>query len=235
MGLPCFIGKVWNGKIIIENEEYHHAINVKRLKLKDKIEVNDLNGNFFIGTIYEIKKNSLLVTIDEKVKKSPPRINITLYQCLLNKLSKIDELIEPISQLNVTTFVPVMSDFTSIKAKDIQNKMEKWQKIAIQSIKQCKRLFPLHIENPQRLYNIDPIAKLKIAFYENEKHQTLKDLNTQNLDSLAIIIGPEGGFSENEVYYLQKKGFMTLSLSDNILKTEVATIVALSQIELIFR
>lgn len=235
MSLPCFIGKIWNDKIIIENEEYHHAINVKRLKLNDKIEVNDLNGNLFIGTIYEIEKKSLFATIDKKVKKSPPPINITLYQCLLNKLSKIDELIEPISQLNVTTFVPVTSDFGSIKAKDIQNKIEKWQKIAIQSIKQCKRLFPLHIQNPQKLYNLDPIENLKIAFYENEKNKTLKDVATQNIDRLAVMIGPEGGFSENEISYLQKKGFITLSLSDNILKTEVATIVALSQIELIFR
>ncbi|MGB9755555.1 MAG: RsmE family RNA methyltransferase [Desulfurella sp.] len=235
MGLPCFIGRVLDNKIIIENEEYHHAINVKRLKLNDRIEVNDLSGNFFVGTIYKIEKNSLIVIIEETVKKIPSRINITLYQCLLNKLSKIDELIESISQLNVTTFVPVMPTFSSLKSKDIQNKIQKWQKIAIQSIKQCKRLFPVNIQNPQKLYNIDPIENLKIVFYENEKNKTLKDINIQNINSLAIIIGPEGGFSKDEITYLQKKGFIPLSLSDNILKTEIATIVALSQIELKFR
>ncbi|OSS41609.1 Ribosomal RNA small subunit methyltransferase E [Desulfurella amilsii] len=235
MSLPCFIGKILDNKIIIEGQEYHHAINVKRLKIDDKIEVNNLNGNYLIGTISKIEKKYFIATIDRTIEKALPHINVTLYQCLPNKLSVIDELIEPISQLNVATFVPTISDFSRLKLKDIQKKMLKWEKIAVQSLKQCKRLYPLTIQNPQKLPNIDSKESLKIVFYENEKNKTLKDLPVKNIESVAVAIGPEGGFNENEITVLQKKGFVALSLSTNILKAEVATIAALAQIELIFR
>jgi len=235
MSLPCFIGKLIDNKIVIEGQEYHHAINVKRLKINDKIEVNDLNGNFLVGTIDKIEKNYLLATIDSIIKKPIPHISITLYQCLPNRLSVIDELIEPISQLNVATFVPTVSEFCSLKVKDIQKKLPKWEKIAVQSVKQCKRLYPLAIKNPQKLLNIDSNESLKIVFYENEKNKTLKDLPIKNIESVAVVIGPEGGFSKNEIMALQKKGFIALNLSTNILKAEVATIAALAQIELVFR
>lgn len=235
MGLPCLIGKIIDNKIVIEGQEHHHAINVLRLNINDKIEVNDLNGNYLIGTINKIEKQYLTATIDKTLIKTLPKINITLYQCIPNKLSKIDELIEPISQLNVTTFIPVISNFCILKAKDIQKKLQKWEKIAIQSIKQCKRLYPLSVHNPQKLLDINSNESLKIVFYENEKNRTLKDLSTKNVESIAVVIGPEGGFSENEIIHLQEKGFIALNLSTNILRTEVATIAALAQIELIFR
>ncbi|WP_291492708.1 16S rRNA (uracil(1498)-N(3))-methyltransferase [Desulfurella sp.] len=232
MSLPCFIGKVSDSHIIIESQEYHHAVNVKKLKINDKIEVNDLNGNCFVATINKIEKNYLIAIIDSKITKDIPKTDITLYQCLPNKLSKIDELIEPISQLNVKTFIPVISQHCALKPKDIQNKIAKWEKIAIQSIKQCKRLFPVIIEKQQNLFDINPKEQLKIVFYENEKNNTLKSLKIKTFDSIAIVIGPEGGFCESEILHLQKKGFIALSLSKNILKTEVATISALAQIEL---
>jgi 16S rRNA (uracil1498-N3)-methyltransferase len=235
MSLPCFIGKLTDNKIVIEGQEYHHAINVKRLKINDKIEVNDLNGNYLVGTIDKIEKNYLLATIDSIIKKPIPSISITLYQCLPNKLSVIDGLIEPISQLNTATFVPTISEFCSLKANDIQKKLPKWEKIAVQSIKQCKRLYPLAIKNPQKLLNIDSNESLKIVFYENEKNKTLKDLTIKNVESVAVVIGPEGGFSKSEIMALVEKGFVALNLSTNILKAEVATIAALAQIELIFR
>ncbi len=235
MSLPCFIGKLFNNKLIIENQEYHHAINVKRLKLNDKIEVNDLNGNYYIATIIKIEKNYLTAKINDKVVKSVPKTSLTLYQCLPNKLSKIDELIEPITQLNVTTFVPIISHNCSLKLKDIQNKLLKWEKITIQSIKQCKRLYPLKIQMPQYLFNINPKENMKIVFYENEKNNTLKNFEIKRFNSIGIVIGPEGGLINSEIEYLQKKGFIALSLSTNILKSEIATIAALSQIELMLR
>jgi 16S rRNA (uracil1498-N3)-methyltransferase len=131
--------------------------------------------------------------------------------------------------------VPTVSEFCSLKAKDIQKKLHKWEKIAIQSIKQCKRLYPLAIQNQQKLLNINSNESLKIVFYENEKNKTLKDLPIKNIESVAVVIGPEGGFSKNEIIALQEKGFVALNLSTNILKTEVAIIAALAQIELIFR
>ncbi|AHF96776.1 MAG: RsmE family RNA methyltransferase [Desulfurella sp.] len=235
MSLPCFIGKFSDGYLIIDGQEYHHAINVKRLKINDKIEVNDLNGNYFVATINKIEKKYLTAVINNKVKKNIPKTSIVLYQCLPNKLSKIDELIEPISQLNTTIFIPTISQYCALKPKDIESKIAKWEKIAIQSIKQCKRLFPVNIDKPQYLFNINPQEQIKIVFYENEKSMTLKNLEIKKFDSIAILIGPEGGLSEKEIIYLQKKGFKTLSLATNILKTEVATITALSQIELMLR
>jgi len=233
MGLPCFICRIIDNQIIIDGDEYHHAVNVKRLKKGDKIEANDLMGNYFVGTIQTIDKKMLIASIESRIKKTTPTVKIKLFQCIPNNLKTLDELIEPISQLNVTTLVPVISAFSATKTQLIQNRISKWKKIAIQSIKQCKRLFPVAIENPQKLTSIKPTEDLNIVFYEQEKNKTLKSLDISNISTVSMIIGPEGGFSENEILHLTQQGFIPICLSNNILRLEVATIAALAQLDLI--
>lgn len=233
MALPCFIGTMTdNNTIIIENEEFHHAIDVKRLTINNKIEINDLNGNYYIAVIEEIQKKRAYARVLKKIKKITPSIETTLYQCLTNNLSKIDGIIESASQLNVSQFIPVLSQYSEHKIQDIQKKLYKWQKLSIQSIKQCKRLLPLKIGEPQKLSQLTFHQDLKIVCYENEATHKITNI-VPRPKNVAVLVGPEGGFSKDEIFILLQKGFMTIKLSENILRTELATIVVISQLNLI--
>ncbi len=232
MSYPRFIGRVEDGYAFLESDEFHHAVKVRRIKEGYRIEVNDLNGNVYLTEIERIEKKRVIAKVIEKLKVEEERLKITLFQCMPNHLSKIDDIIEPISELGVYKLVPVISKNTAVKEKDILKKIKKWEKIAINSIKQCRRLYPLKIEKPVRLKEIKTEDKIKIVFYEREREKTVKEVK-EKADSVSVLIGAEGGLTEEEIEILKEKGFETYSLGKNILRMETAIIVGICQVKFV--
>ncbi len=228
-----FIGKVKEKEFILEDEELHHA-KVRRVKVGEYVEINDLQGNVYLGVIKEITKKKIIGQIIDKLREEDENIKINLYLCMPNHLSKVDDLIEPMSQLGVYSLIPVISKYTSVKEKDISRKIKKWEKIAINSIKQCKRLFPLKIEQPVKLPLLKPEGEKRFVFYEKEKEKNMKNFLGLDAKEIDILIGGEGGLSEEEIITLKTKGFETISLGKNILKMETAVITAVCQVKFVF-
>lgn len=222
------IGKKEGELLTITEEELKH-LKVLRLSVSNRVEVNDLEGNIYEGEILQIDKRRALVKPIKKLEIIQEELNIQLFLCMPNQLSKVDDLIEPISQLGVKILTPVLSRRSAVKQKDVQKKIDKWQRIALQSIKQCKRQFPLTIENPIEIHKIKVNDGLKLVFYEKEKENTLKSLEVKQEREVSILIGPEGGLEEEEVNLLKKEGFIPLSLGRMVLKMETAVIVAICQ------
>ena len=233
MGYPRFIGSVKDNRFFITDEEFHHA-KVRRVKEGFKIEINDLQGNVYLGQIEKIGKKSIEGIILEKIPQQEPHLNIQLFLAMPNKLSKIDELIEPITELGVAELIPVISKNTAVKQSDVIKKISKWEKISLNSIKQCKRLFPIKIHQPIYPNQIQTDAREKIVFYEKEKNRTMKEFLNKTADSVAIYIGAEGGITEKEIKLLTEKGFLTVSLGNLILRMETAVISAVCQTNFIF-
>ncbi len=235
MATPRFIGKVEDDAAILEGEEAKHA-NVKRIKTGEIIEINDLKGNVYLCKVRNVSKKKVKAEILEKLPTDSfqPKVEITLYLAIPNRPAKVDELIESLSQLGVSKLVPVLISRTAVKKKDVKKKLEKWRKIALNSIKQCKRLYPLSIEEPIGLGDIIPSGDLKVFFYEREREKTLKELckESLNVKSVDVIIGNEGGFTEEEATVLIQKGFEPYSLGNLILTMETAVIAGISQLNL---
>ncbi len=233
MSYPRFIGNIEKDKAVIKNEELNH-VKVRRVKVGHKIEVNDLKGNVYLVEVEKIDKKQLIGKVLEKIPAYEENIKINLFLCMPNHLSKVDDLIEPISELGVYKLIPVISKNTAVKEKDILKKMRKWEKIALNSIKQCKRLFPVKIENPIKIENIKATGEYRFIFYEKEREKTLKDFLGKKGNKIDILIGNEGGFTIEEVLQLKLKGFETVSLGKNILRMETAVITAVCQVKFIF-
>ncbi|NPA53445.1 MAG: 16S rRNA (uracil(1498)-N(3))-methyltransferase [Aquificae bacterium] len=233
MSYPRFIGKIEKDKAFIEDEEFHHT-KVRRIKEGQKIEINDLKGNVYLVEVEKIEKKRLIGKVLEKISVSDEKLDLRLFLCMPNQLSKVDDLIEPISELGVSKLIPVISTYTAVKEKDIERKLRKWEKIALNSIKQCKRLFPLKIEKPIKLLDIKPTGEYRFVFYEKEKEKTLKDFYGKKGEKIDILIGAEGGLTEEEIFNLKIKGFETVSLGKNILRMETAVITAVCQVKFVF-
>lgn len=233
MSLPRFIGKSEEDFIVIQEQEYNHLVKVLRLKVGDIVEINTLDGNVFKCEIVDIGKKLAKVKILEKINIEEEYKKITVFQCVPNHLSKIDDIIEPLSQLGVYKFVPVLSKNSAVKESDIIKKLEKWEKIALNSIKQCKRLYPMVIEKPKKIYNINKEGDLNIVFYEKETSNSIKMFLGKDYNSASVIIGNEGGFTEEEIDFLKKVGFNSVSLGKNILRLETAVIVGICQTKFI--
>ncbi len=233
MSYPIFIGKKEDGFLILDKDEAHHAF-VKRIKPDYFIRVNDLNGHIYLAKVLEVSKKHLKAKILEELTTNETHLKITLYLCAPNQLSKVDELIPFITELGVYRFIPVICKNSAVKEKDILKKIEKWKKITLNSIKQCERLYPVVIEKPIKLKDIPSDAELNVLFYEREKNDTLKNYCQLIVKKVNVVIGNEGGFTQDEVSILAEKGYKTLSLSENILKMETAVISSICQINFCF-
>lgn len=225
-----------NQLAITDKDDIKHLSKVLRLAEGDKIEVSDMNKKEYICTISRISNEVVECSIDENfISDKESEIDVVLFQCL-PKSSKMDLIIQKSVEIGIKKIVPVVSQRCVVKIKDKKSenkKIERWQKIAIEAAKQCKRSIIPKIES---IIDFNDILKIINNFdavlipYELEKNNTLKNILKKNTKSkkFGIIIGPEGGFEEEEINNAQSWGLESISLGPRILRTETAGILTTS-------
>ncbi|MBQ7668906.1 MAG: 16S rRNA (uracil(1498)-N(3))-methyltransferase [Clostridia bacterium] len=220
--------KINNNMIEIFDEAKH--IQVTRNKIGDTIEINE-----YICKIVSIDKSSITCEIIGNAEKvGIPKTNITLYQALL-KADKMEYVIQKSVELGVSKIVPFISKNVVVKVdeKDANKKVDRWNKIAIEAVKQCGRSDMVGVENVEKfsemlnsLLSFDRV----ILAYENEKEplkRVLREINSN--EKIAIVIGSEGGFDIKEVEdILKNKNAVSVSLGERILRAETASLYLLS-------
>ncbi|WP_129596757.1 16S rRNA (uracil(1498)-N(3))-methyltransferase [Anaerophilus nitritogenes] len=225
-----------NEKIILDDsEDVKHILKVLRLNEGDQIEVCDGKNHDYIGKIISLSKKKIeLKIIEKKTSLTESNIEVTLFQGI-PKGSKMELIIQKCTELGIFSVVPVITNRTIVQLKDQKSeekKVERWQKISNEAAKQCKRGVIPKIENPiffeellKQLYEYD----LCIVPYEKEKQVGLKEVfkKYKDVKKIAIFIGPEGGFEEEEIYKLKEESAISISLGKRILRTETAGFVTL--------
>lgn len=227
-------GKLSTGNtIIIDGEEFHHMVNVMRSFVGENIVVFNGDGNDYFCKITSISKKFAEIYVEKCEKnKNVPSVKVTLYQaiCKGEKLSLITQKITELGATNMTIFY---SKFTDIKDKT--SKLEKLEKISISACKQCGRSDILNI---QGIISFDEMTKLLnshdkvFVAYENAEGKTLYDAIQKNnsYTDVAIIIGAEGGFAQDEIELLNISNCEIVSLGKRILRAETAAIAGVAQI-----
>lgn len=220
-------------KITITGDDVKHIGKVLRLRTGDIISISNGEGLEFTSIIDSIDKKEVLCTVKETLEnKTESKLNITLFQGL-PKSQKMDLIVQKGVEIGINRINPVITKRVVVKTekKDISNKIERWNKIALEASKQSGRGKLLKVENPidfkkaaDSLEDFDLI----IVPYENKEDIGLKNvLSKSNKDykNIAIFIGPEGGFEEEEIEYLLSTGAHIVTLGPRILRTETAGFV----------
>ena len=223
-------GQINENRIHITGEDANHIANVLRSKLNDLITVCDGEGTDYECTLVEINKKEIVAEIiSSRPNKNEPDIKITLYQSL-PKSDKMEFIIQKCIEIGVDRIVPVKTEHTVVKLdKKEDKKLERWKKIAEAAAKQCGRgKIPLvdniltFKEAISQAKNLDSI----IIPYEKQKEGGLKEyVNQFSGKSIGIFIGPEGGFSPQEVSLAIENGAVPVTLGKRILRTETAGLV----------
>lgn len=218
-------------KIIIEGIEHNHIKNVMRLNVGDSIIVVCGDEYDYYATITDMKKGETVVTVTDK-KENPynPVHNVTVFQAL-TKTDNMQLIVQKLTELGVTNFYPVITEF--ITSKDKMGKSDKLQVVSNQSIKQCKRSVPMIIENVIKFKDmVDMLADYDMVFFANEceKQISLSEKLAGVKGKVAIIVGSEGGFSESEIDALKLPNVHSVSLGKRILRAETASIALTSVI-----
>ncbi|MBI3019102.1 MAG: 16S rRNA (uracil(1498)-N(3))-methyltransferase [Deltaproteobacteria bacterium] len=211
-----------NSSLILAEEEHHYIKNVLRMNVGDPLYLFNGGEEEFSSKITAMDKNTttLQVLTSEKTNKESS-IEIVIGQGL-PKGSKFDNLIPKVTELGASELVPLITERSDLK-KASQQKVIRWQKIAQQSAQQTGRTKVPTISPPisfTEFLNHYP-AHEKIMFYELEASKTFTEiLSTSSASHFCLLIGPEGGFSPQEIAQAQKAKFHIVSLGKRILRTE---------------
>lgn len=224
--------QVQNNNIYIVGKDLIHIQKVLRLKAKDKIEVA-CEGTNYLCEISNISKDKIETTIiSNSIPSRESPIEIILYQGLA-KGNKMDLIIQKCVEIGVNEFYGLETDRTVVKIKDPKkesSRIDRWQSIAEEAAKQSKRDFIPRVTgilDYKEMINMLSNENNVLVAYENEENFTIKEgLNSFEGNRINLVIGPEGGFEEDEIQGLKDIGAQIVTLGHRILRTETAALVA---------
>ena len=230
-----------NGYCIITGSEARHITKVLRMVSGDRFVLMVGEGKRFQALIESIESDKIIVTLEKRLPApSPSPIEIILCQSILRS-NPMDHLIQKTSELGVNRIIPFSSTRTIVRLKGerADSRLRHWRKIAQSSAKQSDRFTPITVETPMGFHGMINGFKnadaLKIIMWEEETSRDLKNLLKKSLKTQKIvyIVGPEGGFTREEIDYAMDSGFISISLGNRILRAETAaiTITAITQYE----
>lgn len=230
---PIEDNQVKDNEAFISGTDYKHIVKVLRLKPGDPITLFDSSSTQYYCKIRVISKRDVIVDIEhtEQVNTESP-IEITLLQGL-PKDDKMDYIIEKATELGVSRIVPIITERAQIRERD---RKKRWDRIALEASKQCGRTKPTIIENTlefddaAKYYGEKGLAIILHVDYEVSAKSYIKN-SLQAPQNIILFVGPEGGFTDNEVLLGNKMGFMSLGLGPRVLRTETVSIAVLSVLQ----
>ena len=228
--------QISNNIATITDSEQHHLRNVLRTKPGETVRIIDGKGNVYTAQILETHDDRLsseaLIRSHEFHPPVPPEI--TLFQGL-PKNDKMELILQKTTELGVTRVVPLHSKYALQKPS--QNRYERWHRVLISATKQSERAWLPELCNAQEfdvsLKQLDRFSFCLILSPDRDQESQIQHIQTVLREaprpvSIALFVGPEGGFSDQEVTRAIESGCRLVTLGRNILRTETAAIAAVT-------
>ena len=221
-----FYGERQADCFVITGEELAH-FNVLRCKTGEQILCLGQGDVDYLCEVFSISKKEASAKIIKEVKNTKnPKVNITVFQGLV-KGEKADLIVQKLTELGASTLCFFESEFTVAKGNN--NKMERLSKISKEACKQCGRNIPLNIlECINFKQMLTMLKEYDLILFANEKDTARESVNFKTYKNIAMIVGSEGGFSDEEVQLFEGTHAQTVSLGKRILRAETASVFVLS-------
>lgn len=227
----------------IFGDDVKHIYKVLRLSEGTKVVLNNCEGVEYLAKINSINKSEVVLDIIEKLNvNNESRVNIHLYQGM-PKAQKMDLIVQKGTELGVYDFTPIVTSRVDIKLKGEFKKIDRLNRIALEASKQSKRSIIPKVNEPINFeIALDKLKDLDLILvpYENAENFGVKTLMSkfkkENVDlstikDIGIVIGPEGGFEEEEIEQLNNHGAYIITLGNRILRTETAGFTATTLVQ----
>lgn len=232
---PEQIGPEW---ATITGPDVNHIRNVLRMKPGEAVRISDGKGSCYDGTIDTLQSDEIIVRLTgEKMESTELPVEVVLFQGL-PKSDKMEWIIQKNTELGVGAIVPVATSRAVVKLdeKKADSKVKRWNGIAEAAAKQSKRTLIPEVRSVlsfKQALAESATFDVKLMPYENAEGMafTRKCIGEIRPGAkVAVFIGPEGGFSEEEVKAASEMGFLPITLGRRILRTETAGMSVLSMI-----
>ncbi len=224
----------------LPDAEARHAARVLRLSPGGAVELFDGAGNRYDARLTEVSADSVTAVV-EKAHPAPqkPGLSITLAPALL-KADKMDECLSAATQLGISAFLPFPAARSVPRpdAKRVAARLGRWERIALEAVKQCGRPAPPRVKFAA---DIDEILAererhdLALLFWEKEPRLLAEvAAGLPPPRSVLLVLGPEGGFTDCEAGRMREAGFTSAGLGPRILRAETAVLAALVLVQHLF-
>jgi 16S rRNA (uracil1498-N3)-methyltransferase len=222
---------------VLSGTEAGHMLRSLRLAPGDSFFAFDEEGKRYRMRILEATSRSLRAEVLESwPPEPPPEVAVTLLVGL-PKADKMDFILEKATELGCIRVAPFRSSRTIPRpdAQDARRRLARWERVALSAAKQCGSAripeIPGLLSYPDALA-LGAEADVRVVFYEGEGRIGLKKVlsGTGKATRVALLVGPEGGFSEDEVTEAERTGFVRAGLGQRILRVETAAIAAVSMV-----
>jgi len=228
-----------DGLCTIRGSEAKHMTRVLRMGRGDRFILMDGKGTRFQAIIESAGRREVRVALEKPLPQPPPSpVEITLCQALL-KSSAMDYVIEKTSELGIHRILPFSSERTVVRLnkEKFTNKKQRWLEIAHSAAKQSGRGAPLELGPLSSFEELVGECRgedaLKVILWEGEGAKDLKGVlrGSPPMKRFLGIVGPEGGFSHEEVRAAGEAGFVSVSLGQRVLRAETAAITMMALVQ----
>jgi 16S rRNA (uracil1498-N3)-methyltransferase len=218
-----------NTTIVLEPEPSHHLARVLRLGVGDGLVLFDGSGGEYPGEITAIDKKAVQVRtgdLRDQDCESPLSIHLGI---AVSRGERMDWIVQKSTELGVRAITPLSTEHSGVKlsADRANKKILHWQKIAVGACEQCGRsrlptIFPMQAFNPW-VESVE--AERKVVLHHRANSGNFPG---EPATSVALLIGPEGGLSDEEIERAGQAGFSSLGLGPRVLRTETAPLAAIA-------
>ena len=225
--LPTTVG----GSYDFANDDANHAIRVLRMQVGDEFMLSDGNGSWSQVVATEVKKKSMQVRVMDSGFQAPLATTITVVQAL-PKGDRAKEAIELLTEAGVDRIVPWAS------ARSIGKGSEKFAITAREASKQSRRFrIPevTDVATTAQICEAIKLSDLAIAFHESATSKLSDQVSSHNVEHLLIIIGPEGGLTDEEIAAFTEAGAKVALMGRPILRSAHAGIAAVSAVSALLK
>lgn len=228
--------------VLLRGSEAKHIKNVLRFKPGDTIRLFDSSGFEYEAVIKRLSTRQAELSIARKFPATEEScLHLSVAQAFL-KAKKMDSLLRQLCELGINRWIPFFSERSVPRPdkKRLAARMQRWQKIAKESFKQCRRSVLPQITTPlsfEEVLELGQACDVKFIFWENETQpldRTFASRTNHSISDILIMLGPEGGFSMPEIQKARNYGFEVAGLGPRVLRSETATLSACTLIQYLY-
>ena len=229
-----FTNEISGNSFEIEGEDARHISKSLRMKVGESLTLCTLDGRRHECEITAFSTDSVTVkVISSTICEQEPSVKITLFMAL-TKGDKMDDIVQKSVELGVYEIVPVLTArcISRPDEKQIKKKVQRWQKISDNAASQSRRGIIPQVKDMMTLKEASNVCNSfdkAIVFYEcgGEK---LRDIIDEDIKTLAMFVGSEGGFEESEIDILKANGVTPTTLGTRILRAQTAPIAGITAV-----
>jgi 16S rRNA (uracil1498-N3)-methyltransferase len=208
----------------VAGDEFHHSIRVVRARVGEEVELFDRAGNAAKGIVESIERDRAVIRTGDPLPSRESPLAIHLAMAII-QLEKFELVLQKATELGVRSIIPLDTERVELRRERYANKSERWEKIIFEAVKQSGRTAVPRLEAVTTFEEVLRRPGVKVLFDADAEPGVLRDLA-----EVTILIGPEGGWSEDELALAIEWECIFQRLGPRRLRAETAALTAVSVI-----